>query len=381
MKTEILQIRSVAYGGSGVAAGADGRVCFIPNTLPHETVEAEITAEKKRFSFARAIRIVTPSPHRQEAPCSHAAHCPGCAYMHCTYEYEVALKQQQLHDFLIRRNIAAPENILAPFASPGRTGNRNKLVLKSSGSTRGYTGHDGTHLPVSACLLAVPAINDFLSANPPQLPRETLRHTPADGVINAALCEKEYLTETIPNAGDFQVSPAGFFQTNIFVAAELVRRAVAEIAASKLKQLVELYCGVGVFSIAAAAKIPDLTAYGIEFDATAVKFAKRNAVTHKVSARCRFVSGDAGKKLAALGRCRNAVMLLDPPRAGISSETMRNILQAEPAKIIYISCAPDTLARDLEKFISGGYIVKNAGLLDMFPGTAHFEVMSILEKR
>ncbi len=301
--------------------------------------------------------------------------------MHCTYEYEVVLKQQQLHDFLVRRNLAVPENILPPFASPGRTGNRNKLVLKSSGSTRGYTGHDGTHLPVSACLLAVPEINDFLSANPPQLPRETLRHTPADGVVNATLCGKEYLTETIPDAGDFQVAPEGFFQTNIFVAAELVRRAVAEIAASKLKKLVELYCGVGVFSIAAAAKIPELTTYGIEFDTTAIKFAKRNAVTHKVSGQCRFVSGDAGKKLAALGSCRDAVMLLDPPRAGVSDAAMRNILQAEPAEIIYISCAPDTLARDLEKFISGGYIVKSAGLLDMFPGTAHFEVMTLLEKK
>ncbi len=382
MKSEILEIDSVAYGGCGVARRSNGKVCFIPHTLPGENVEVEIVAEKKRFSAGRLIRVLEASGHRLEPVCKYFAQdsCPGCAYMHCDYPFEITLKQQQLHDFLVRRSIIRASDLLPPFASAGRIGNRNKLVMNSHGNQRGYTGKELSFLPVDACLLAVPEINAFLAANEPQSPRETIRFTQIDGAVNAGMCGKKFLTENIPGAGNFKVAPNGFFQTNIAVAAELVKRSVEIIAASGLKHLVELYCGVGIFSIAAAEKIPDLAAVGIEYDQSAVSFAKINASDHQVASRCRFISGDAGKKISSLGSCREAVMVVDPPRAGISAETLKMILLAEPAKVIYISCAPDTLARDLEKFIAGGYIVRSSGLLDMFPGTAHFEVMTVLEK-
>ena len=171
MKSNIFHIDSVAYGGSGVARGTDGKVCFIPRTLPGEIVEAEIVAEKKRFSSGRVLRIIEASAHRQNAECEYfAAHpCPGCAYMHCDYPYEIELKQQQLHDFLVRRSLISASQLLPPYASGSRTGNRNKLVLHTSGTARGYSSNDGRVLPVSSCRLAPPEINAFLAENPPRI--------------------------------------------------------------------------------------------------------------------------------------------------------------------------------------------------------------------
>ena len=318
---------------------------------------------------------------KPECPYFESDGCPGCAYIHCTYEHEITWKQRQLHDFLVRRGIIAPEALLKPFAAPCRFGLRNKLVMHSSGGIRGYIGNDNeTLFPVDKCLLAVPEINELFAATASQEGREVYRFTKTDGALKVSAETEGLLTESLPPYGDFKVAPAGFFQTNTAVAAEMIRRVIGEVGNCALPRLVELYCGVGIFSIAAAEVLPGLHTVGVELNVPAVAAAKLNAKLHQVAPRCRFAAGDAGKLLRREGILHDAVLLVDPPRAGLSRETLGNILRAEPACLIYISCAADTLARDLELLKNGGFTVGRAGLLDMFPGTAHFEVMTVLRR-
>lgn len=382
-----LHVESLAYGGEAVGHLDSGKVCFVPGLLPGEDAEIRIIQDKKSFSRGEVVRIITPAPERIVPDCPVFPACPGCAYSHCDYSTELFWKQRQFADFLQRCGFDGAGKTVPPFGAPERYGYRNKLTLHCANGTFSMVGRDNESLiPITSCGLACARINEALKdlKLPADSDSVTLRCTDADGVIafpgRRAPEKSNWLTEHIPGVGKLKVAPDGFFQTNPAVAAELVRRAVAEIEGSGFEKLAELYCGVGVFSVAAALKIPKLRCSGVELSSAAVKAAKWNAAHHGVDSRCRFFAGDAGKLISAAGIDRNCCLLVDPPRAGLSRQTIENIIAAGPGKIIYISCAADTLQRDLRIFREHHWQLENAGILDMFPATAHFEALVTLIK-
>ena len=392
MKTDIpanniLTIESVAYGGDGVGRLSSGKVCFVPGTLPGEKVTVEIVQEKKSFSRGRVLSIITPSPDRITPECELSGSCPGCVYLHASYDAELRFKESQLADFLIRSGVSDGEVLKKIFPSPGRFGTRNKIKLNCRNGRCGYIAADNVSLlPVDGCLLAQSGINKTI----PRIKTDgdgsvTFRITERNGVVvfrdGEKVSDRNWLTEVLPGAGEFKVPVDGFFQTNIPVAAELVRRVVESIRRSGKKRLIELYCGVGVFSIAAAEEIADLQSVGIELDKKAVRAAKFNASKHNVSKRCRFYAGDAGKLFEGLPDKKEALLLLDPPRGGLSGQTLQAVIKSGAERVIYISCAPDTLRRDLTALCQAGWRVTGAGALDMFPCTGHFETVAELEYR
>ena len=384
-----LHIDSIAYGGEAVGRLASGKVCFVPGGLPGEDLEVEIVQEKNSFARAKIVKIIEASPARIDAPCRFYREfdCPGCAYMHCDYQTELDAKQRQLSDFLTRDDLLSCGVLLPPFASPVQDFYRNKLKLRSDGSDFAMVARDNESLiKIDSCILADAEINSALKNSAVPAAGETFcwRHTIADGVksFSGKACGRNtpWLTETLPDAGAFKVPLDGFFQTNIEVASELVRRVVDSIAKSGLTKLVELYCGVGVFSIAAADAISGLTSVGIELNPAAIKAARWNAKKHNVDKRCKFFAGDAGKELKKVSDISEACLLVDPPRTGLSNVTLNNIISANPAEIIYISCAADTLRRDLIQFRKAGWRIETAGMLDMFPRTSHFETVVVLDR-
>ena len=146
------------------------------------------------------------------------------------------------------------------------------------------------------------------------------------------------------------------------------------------RHLLELYCGVGVFSLAAAGVLPDLRAEGVELDPRSIGCARRNAKARHVSDRCRFVVGNAEKRLDRPEVQPDAV-LVDPPRRGLSPRLIEALKRWRVPHVIYVSCAPDTLARDLRRLcVPGGYELRSARLFDMFPRTAHFETLCVLAR-
>ncbi len=382
---EVVSIISLAYGGDGVCRLSDNRVCFVPGALPQEQVEVEITGDKKRFVRGKLRKILVPSPERITPACLHFVNddCPGCSYINMTYDGELKWKQRQLEDFLLRNKLLEASQILPPFASLHRFGMRNKLTLHRQNGVTGYFGKDNkTVFELEKCFLAQEKLNQLIPEikNGPDR-RITLRQTGENGAVVVDDAEK-MLTETLPGFGNFQVAADGFFQTNIFVAAEMVRRVVEYVRGSSRKELVELYCGTGIFSICAAANIPQLECVGIEISEKAIFTAKINAGNHQLSSRCRFFAGDAGKLLKKCTPMDDAVLLLDPPRSGVQKSTLLQIMDSDAPEIIYISCAPDTLTRDLKMLKdSGRWQITESGLLDMFPGTAHFETITRLIRK
>ena len=362
--------RSIAYGGEGVGLTDSGKVCFVRGLLPGETAEVEITEDKKRFARGGIRELLSPSPERIVPVCPHAGKCPGCVYQHCTYETELGWKQKQFEYFL--RDF--PGERLPIFPSPARLGWRNKIKFRCEGGKHGYRGWDNvTLVPVERCLLAVPAIDEFLKHAP----------LPADGVVLLRSCadrtgivgekEETLLTEELPPRGCFKVPASGFFQTNLPVALELVSRVTAELENRNVRHLLELFCGVGLFSIAAAKVLPELRSTGVELSRPAVAAAKLNAKEAGVDKRCFFQASDALK----FPKGRPDAVLLDPPRTGAAPKLLTRLLDCAPELILYVSCAPDTLRRDL-KTLEAKYEVLSAGALDMFPCTAHFETFTVL---
>ena len=362
--------RSIAYGGEGVGLTDSGKVCFVRGLLPGETAEVRITEEKKRFARGVIGELLSTVPERVAPVCPHAGECPGCVYQHCTYETELAWKQRQFEYFL--RDF--PGERFPIFPSPARLGWRNRIKFHCEKEKHGYLGWDNTTLvPVERCLLAVPAINEFLEHAP----------LPADGTLLLRSCadrtgivgekEETLLAEELPAGGRFAVPASGFFQTNLPVASELVSRVTAELENRKVRTLLELFCGAGVFSIAAAKIMPELRSTGVELSPLSVAAAKLNARSAGVEKRCSFRASDALKFPAG----RPDAVLLDPPRTGVVPKLLDRLLDCAPGLILYVSCAPDTLRRDL-KILAGKYEVLSAGALDMFPCTAHFETFTVL---
>ena len=270
MKSERLRVERIAYGGDGVARSADGKICFVPGVLPGELIEAETCQERPRFRRARAVRILEAAAERiaPECPLFAAGVCPGCAYLHGSYAVELQWKQRQLHGFLVRSGLLEEAGLRPPFGAPRRFGLRNKLVMHCRNGVRGYIGYDNRSIvPVPRCPLAGAELNSLLAECPPEREREIFRYTARDGALRVGP-DTPRLTESLPGYGDFAVAPDGFFQTDLPVAAELVRRVVAEVAAGGAGRLVELYCGVGAFGIAALERVSGLTAFGVELAAT-----------------------------------------------------------------------------------------------------------------
>ncbi len=387
-----LEIVDVAYGGRGVGR-LDGMAVFVPGCLEGEHVRVRLEVVRKRYAEAELLAVLTPSPHRVEPSCPLADGCPGCAYQHVAYAEEVRIKQKQL-DSLLRRlggqeTVAMDEAVPAPSA----LGYRNKVVLHNGPEGQlGYYGRDNrTVIDVALCPLAVEAINTDIAAvradtaytqSLPPRASVTFRWTGTDGVRHWKDGDGSGgpMTEKTP-IGEIRLPAAGFAQVNNAVADKLVETATRWIRAQAPEFLVDLYCGAGIFALAAArAGIPNVL--GVEVNGPAIRAAKANAQQHQQMG-VTFVEGDAAvvfdQAIQQVDADRTAV-IVDPPREGLSPALCESLLKHRPAGLLYISCAPDTLARDLKRLTTDAYVLERCRVLDMFPRTAHFETMAILRR-
>ena len=383
-------VSRIAFGGDGVGRLPDGKVCFVPGALPGETVRAEITHEAKSFARARILEVLTASPERVEPDCPITGTCPGCAYRHASYACELEWKSRQFTDFLTRGNPAAESiEILPPLGAPSRNGCRNKLTFVCENGTFCYRGFDNrTPVSVRGCLLGHPAIRELFAVAAPSADgqKRMFRWTAHDGALDSGSEEWQniaHLTERLGDFGEFRVPKTSFFQVNPNIAPKLAERVLTLLKDTGAEQLLELYCGVGVFSILATETIPGLSARAVELDKAAIDAARHNAERHGVPDRCTFLAADAGKAFRTMtsscdpARC---CILADPPRTGLPASLTREIGEFAPATVLYVSCAPDTLRRDADRLAEHGYAIQKAGMVDMFPATGHFESVTLFRR-
>ena len=384
MTSETIRTSGFAYGGEAFGRLSDGRICFFRGGVPGETAEINVTVAKRNYARGEWVRAVEPCPERIACRCPLAPggavrnFCPGCSYQQVEYSAELAWKRRQLADFIVRGGIADAAVLGEPSPSPRRFGWRNRLKLSRSERGFGFFSEDNrTVVPVANCPLAVPGIGAALMENRSADSESLyLRWTAADGaVVNDP---ERIVTEELPGFGAFKVPAGAFFQTNDMVAAALLEEAVAALRGLGAGRMLELYCGAGIFSLAAAQRMPDIRCFGVECDGGAVRNAVRNARERGVDGRCRFVTGDAEKSgPSAPGGLLPDVLLVDPPRRGLERKLVERIKKWRIPHLIYISCAPDTLARDL-RLLTDVYRLDRCRLFDMFPCTAHFETFALL---
>ena len=393
MEKEILEVTALAYGGKSIARRSNGKVCFFSGGLPGEKAVIAVTEEKKNYSVGKLLEILTPSPERIPHPCPYGGICPSCPYGCMQYELEWQWKEKQFHSFLDKMKKFHPQNILPGTPAPSRWHYRNKIKLaiekKGKKILAGYRGEDNTTLiPVARCLLAEKEILEEMEKAPwesPSFRQEKsiiFRHTPQEKVHLLKENSPVFpLTENLGKFGSFLTGSNSFFQINRNMAEKLAERVLVHIGKAAPKEIVELYSGCGVFSCLAAEKF-SIRTIGVELDKSNTALAAENAALHNCQPLCRFICGDAGRELGKLLNGKKfssgTLLLVDPPRTGVDKEGIRIIRESEPDFLLYISCGAPTLLRDLEA-LQDLYRWENTEILDLFPGTSHFESISLLK--
>ena len=391
-----IAIESVAFGGSGVGRYS-GMVCFVPYTLPGETVRARIIQEKKNYIMTELLQVLAPSPERIVPACPFAGRvCPGCAYQHMKYDCEVNIKDQQFRNFIGRIKDISPDIFKPPVKSRRELYYRNKMTLHSSfdkdEKRLGYFMADNrTVLDISCCPLASEAINAKLKAlrDDPGFSHSlrdgmtvTFRETANEGVIfwrNSPPDKISWLKEDTV-CGKVSVPSGSFSQVNPFCRDALMLTVADILKAEKPETFIDLYCGSGLFSVAAAtAGVPNII--GVDLDGPGIKAAEYNLAGFSVKSI--FAAGETAHTMPGILRQIDpaaAVLAVDPPRTGLDEKTLKLLCASQLNKIIYVSCAPDTLQRDLQILCGSGFRIESTGIIDMFPRTAHFETLTLLRR-
>ena len=373
--THTVKITGYNSDGEGVARLDDGRVAFVRGAAREDVLEVRLTKEQSRSARAEIIRILEPSPYRIDPDCSVYSECGGCDYRHITYEEELFAKLHCVNDALKR--IGGLSVHVEQILNTGQVDSyRNKATLHSNGSSLGfYRAKSHVVIPVDHCLLLKDdlnkAIKDLSTDNIGSKGEFTLR-SGRNGIIQPL---EEELDGLIFNV-------EGFFQVNTKAALLLFQKAREYAALTKNDKLVDLYCGVGSFTLFVGRDAG--YAVGVEQNVDAVNVARENARHNKLP-HVEFIHADAADWMVdTADRMADITapdcVIVDPPRKGLSNDAVRKILELSPKRIVYVSCNPATLARDLKDLSKNGYGVENICAVDMFPRTANIECCCLLVK-
>jgi tRNA/tmRNA/rRNA uracil-C5-methylase (TrmA/RlmC/RlmD family) len=366
-----LTIHDIAFGGEGVGR-VDEFVVFVPFVITGEKVEVEITEVKKNFARAKLLRVIMPSPERMEPPCRYFARCGGCQYQHISYAEQLRMKHKQISDLFERVGKISPEKIAPVIGCPQPFGYRNRIMIRSQWNGRvkkleiGFIGTDNRFVEdIEECKIAEPALNEQIKhvrANPP--PRGGLK----------------FVLRLQPE--NWVVPKDSFFQNNFFLLPGLVGTVRDFLRSSGARHLIDLYCGVGFFGIEEAGAVESFA--GVEYDAMAVKAARQNAVARGIR-NGEFISAKAEEALPELLKkftAEHTAVLLDPPRKGCWPSLLEMLRNTRPAQVLYVSCHPATMARDLNILCGEGvFELTRVQPLDMFPQTQHVECVADLRRR
>jgi len=389
--THTVHVTGYNSDGEGVARFGDGRVVFIRGAARYDVLEVVLTQEFSKIARAEIVCIIKPSPYRIESDCVAYPECGGCDYRHITYEEELDAKLQCVNDALKR--IGGLSVQVSQILHTGQiNGYRNKAVLHCAGSQLGFYNKKsvllrqvkpsgqrfnaakrrakaGSHdiVPIEHCLL----LEDDLNVALKSLIKNGIDGIETDGDIplrcgrnGTAMPLEEELDGLI-----FRLE--GFFQINRNAALLLFQKAREYAALSKNEIFVDLYCGVGALTLFVGRDAG--FALGVEQNLGAVKVAKENAERNNLS-HIEFVNADAAKWESDTSK--PDCIIVDPPRKGLSQGAVSKILELSPKRLVYISCNPATLARDLKML--NGYVAADICAVDMFPRTANIECCCLL---
>ena len=432
-----LQIEGFTAEGAGVAR-LDGLAVFVPGALPGEVVNVRLIHRRSNFAISQLIECLSPSPARCIPLCPHYHHCGGCLLQHASYEEQLRLKRTIVSDALKR--IAKIDDIVVAktlgahncFAYRNRVSYHVRWCEKKA-QLGFYSPKSRDFIAAADCPLAVPQITTLAEQLPDILTKyggqlATLREVvirsnsagdsllltmvgdrplPAASAVAADAGKAEPLLHSVWEcsgkpvfsiygdqwrlvAGEpvlpeqlcgvkMELSPATFTQVNPEQTAVLYQQIAAAAGLTGNETVLDLYSGAGAIALYLAGQAAAVT--GIESYLPAVDDAQRNAALNGIK-NCRFICGEAEKVLPSLAADGMSADLavLDPPRCGCNKEVLAVLLSITPARIVYVSCDPATLARDLRILCAEAYQVASVQPIDMFPQTGHVETIVLLSK-
>jgi 23S rRNA (uracil1939-C5)-methyltransferase len=429
-------IDKLAFGGNGICR-INGKVCFVPFSCPGDEVRLAVTSEKRSYCVARIVELIVPSPFRVTPPCPVFGRCGGCSWQHVEYAQQLVAKQQILVETLWRGARVAGECVRPVLPSPAQYGYRSRVQFKlhaSADSLRIGFFRSNSHLVEDVghgCAISLPVINSTLASlrvvlasfpDTSAIPQISIdcaeegviavvtyngsdqraaaaffRERRADlvpltgvylntgGKALQKLYGDDLLAYTLPsaspeaNACRLTYQPGGFAQVN-----RGQNRAMLELVRQLgcfqgSERVLDLYCGNGNFALPISGEVATVT--GIEEYPQSIAAAEANRILNNIT-NAEFNCADAAaglKQLAAVGRRFDSV-ILDPPRSG-AAEAVPDLCRLNPARIIYVSCDPSTLARDCGLLAESGYHVRECVPVDMFPQTYHLESVTLLQKQ
>ena len=381
---QTLRIEKLVYGGDGLAR-SDAGVVLTPFVLPGELVHADVTRAKNDLLRAATVEIAEPAPGRVAAPCPYFARCGGCQYQHATYEFQVETKRSILREVLRRTGKIEFEGDI-PAVTGEPWGYRNRTQLHVEKGKIGYF-EAGSHrlCAIERCPISSPKLNEAIATLSRDLPRHLHFRARLELFTNETdiqvhlLDPVPYTARTLFDAlgptgaieyGEFRVSRNSFFQVNRFLGEKLVETVLGNATG---ETALDLYAGVGLFSLALARRFGSVTA--VESGVSAHRDLEFNAgrAGLKIDAR----RANAEDYLASLDSAPDW-MVLDPPRSGLGRPIVNELSRLKGREVVIVSCDPSTLARDLRPLLDGGYEIQSITLVDLFPQTYHLETVTRL---
>jgi tRNA/tmRNA/rRNA uracil-C5-methylase (TrmA/RlmC/RlmD family) len=339
-----LTIEDIAFGGKGVAR-ENGRVVFIPFTIEGEKISAEIVREKKQFAEAELVDLRESSPHRVQPECPYFGRCGGCSYQHIDYEHQLAIKWRQVRDVLGRIGKLKDLPIRPIVPSPTSYGYRNRITVHAQDGVIGFFRRESNRLiDIEHCPIAMDEVNRALA----ELRAQHVR----DGHYTLRV----------------ERGPRVFSQANDVVANAL-RESIVKMIPTDQGLLIDAYCGAGFFAKILLDKFQRVI--GIDWDRFAIEIATKNASTKET-----YIAGDIEVELRdtlPASAPNETTVIVDPPASGLTANIRKVLIDLPPATLIYISCNPPTLARDLSD-LQQAFAISSVTPLDMFPQTAEIEV-------
>jgi 23S rRNA (uracil1939-C5)-methyltransferase len=406
-KLHEVTLTTLTYGGDAMGRLADNRAVFVPFALPGERVRVRLTEEKKNFARGEIVEILEASPDRIHAKCKHFGECGGCHYQNLPYEKQLIAKTETLIDQLKRIGKIEKPSVKPMAANPNPWNYRNhvQFSLNNAGKLGFQKSNSNRIVPITECHLPESAINDFWGQlefdaetnierislragveNDLMLILESEAPEPPELEIEAGISIAHVYDEhTVVIAGndhivihvldrDFKVSAASFFQVDTVMAEKMVQHLITQLPITRASTLLDVYCGVGLFSAFFAPKCGRVI--GIESSESACEDFTVNLDEFD---NVELYEGLAEEIIPHL-EIQPDIVLVDPPRAGLDKQVIDGILNLNPQIIAYVSCDPSTLARDAARLINGGYKIKEVTPFDLFPQTYHIESISIFER-
>lgn len=399
-------IEKLDHQGRGITR-IDGKITFIENALPDEVVDIEIVSSNKNFNEGIIKNIIKKSSKRIEPKCPYYNECGGCNLMHLSYNDQLNYKENKVKEIMDRYANIDTKLVNNIVPSPKDFNYRNKVTLKCNGKLGYYKRRTNDIINIEKCLLLeddlnekILSINNKLNTNINEViirkisdnvsltlslqkeEKEYKKYENLNNILTLQVNKKQINITQESNIFakleefNFIVSPTAFFQVNTLQTINLYNKIKDYIQKFNMPNVLDLYCGTGTIGIYVSDYVDKLI--GVEINPKAIEDAKTNAKNNHIK-NANFYAGDT-KTILHKNNFKADVVIVDPPRAGLDKEVISDLIKINPKEIIYVSCDPVTLARDI-KLLKEFYNVLEVTPFDMFPNTYHVENVVALERR